>query len=132
MTDKVRYQLFLPRPLSARLLEEASRPGVTKSDILVQALTAWLDKRGRGELEDRFVRRLDRIAELLERLLRDSHIELETLALFIRYELAINPPLADNDAAGRAAAAARFEAFLSQVARQIAVGKRTLDKDSLL
>ncbi|EQB08436.1 hypothetical protein [Novosphingobium lindaniclasticum] len=129
MTNKVRYQLFLPEPLSARLLEEANRPGVTKSDILVQALTVWLDRRGRKELDDRFGRRLDRIAELLDRLLRDSHIELETLALFIRYELAINPPLAENDAAGRAAGSLRFEAFLSQVARQVGQGKRTLDQD---
>lgn len=129
MTNKVRYQLFLPEPLSARLVEEANRPGVTKSDILVQALTFWLDRRGTHKLDDRFGRRLDRIAELLERLLRDSHIELETLALFIRYELAINPPLAENDAAGRAAASLRFDAFLSQVAREVGRGKRTLDQE---
>ena len=130
MTHKVRYQLFLPQPLSARLVEYASRPGVTKSDVLVQALTAWLDRRGKTELDDRFGRRLDRIADLLDRLLRDSHVELETLAVFIRYELAINPPVADNDAVGRAAGAARFEAFLAQVARQVALGKRTLDKET--
>lgn len=127
MASKVRHQLFLPKATSERLAALAAKRGVTRSDILAQALIHWLDRAGRSDLDDRYGRRLDRIGDLLERLLRDSHIELETLALFIRYELSIHPPLAESDAAGRAAASARFEAFLSQVARQVARGKRTLD-----
>ncbi|WP_226636476.1 CopG family transcriptional regulator [Novosphingobium profundi] len=127
MAAKVRHQLFLPRSTSERLVELARQPGASKSDILAQALTAWLDRQARSELDERFGRRLDRIATLLERLQRDSQIELETLALFIRYELAIHPPLAEDDKAGRAAAARRFEAFLAQVARQVGQGRRTLD-----
>lgn len=127
MVEKVRHQLFLPRRTSDRLEALAAQPGASKSAILADAVTAWLDRRGRSELEDRFGIRLDRMTDLLDRLERDSHIQLETLALFIRYELAINPPLAENDTAGRAAAAKRFEAFLAQVARQIAGGRRTFD-----
>lgn len=127
MVEKVRHQLFLPRPLSDRLEALAAKPGASKSAILADAVIAWLDRRGRSELEDRFGIRLDRITDLLDRLERDSHISLETLALFIRYELAIHPPLAENDHAGRAAAAKRFEAFLTQVARAIAGGRRTFD-----
>jgi len=127
MVEKVRHQLFLPRPVSDRLEALAAKPGASKSAILADAVTAWLDRRGRSELEDRFGIRLDRITDLLDRLERDSHIQLETLALFVRYELAINPPLAENDQAGRAAAAKRFEAFLTQVARQIEGGRRTFD-----
>lgn len=127
MANRIRHQLFLPPATSKRLVDLASKRGVTRSDILAQALIYWLDRGGRTEGDDRLLRRLDRIGDLLERLLRDSHIELETLALFIRYELSINPPLAETDAAGRAAGTARFEAFLAQVARQTALGKRTLD-----
>jgi len=48
--EKVRHQLFLPRPLSDRLEALAAKPGATKSAILVDALTAWLNRRGASEL----------------------------------------------------------------------------------
>jgi hypothetical protein len=126
MTDKVRHQLFLPRPVSDRLEALAAKPGASKSAILADAVTAWLNRRGASELEDRFSLRLDRMTTALGRVERDGHILIETLALFVRYELAIHAPLAENDQAGRALAAKRFEAFVTQVGRQIAAGRRTL------
>jgi hypothetical protein len=71
----------------------------------------------------------DRLTNALGRIERDGHIQLETLALFVRYELAIHAPLAENDQAGRAIAAKRFEAFIAQVGRQIAAGRRTIGND---
>lgn len=126
MVDKVRHQLFLPKPLSDRLEVLAAKPGASKSAILVDAMTAWLNRRGASELDDRFGLRLDRMTSALARIERDGHILLETLALFVRYELAIHAPLAENDQAGRAIARERFEAFVAQVGRQIAAGRRTL------
>lgn len=125
MADRVRHQLFLPRPLSDRLEVLALKPGATKSAILVDALTAWLNRRGASELEDRFSLRLDRLTQAIGRVDHDTHVILETLALFIRFELAIQTPLAENDAAGRALGAKRFEAFVTQVGRQIATGRRS-------
>ncbi len=124
--EKVRHQLFLPRSLSDRLEALAAKPGATKSAILVDALTAWLNRRGASELEDRFSIRLDRLTRAIGRVDRDSYVILETLALFIRFELAIQTPLAENDQAGRALGAKRFEAFVNQVGRQVATGRRTL------
>jgi hypothetical protein len=124
--EKVRHQLFLPRPLSDRLEALAARPGATKSAILVDALTAWLNRRGASELEERFSIRLDRLTRAIGRVDRDTYVILETLALFIRFELAIQTPLAENDQAGRALGAKRFEAFVNQVGRQVATGRRTL------
>jgi len=124
--EKVRHQLFLPRSLSDRLEALAARPGATKSAILVDALTAWLNRRGASELEDRFSIRLDRLTRAIGRVDRDTYVILETLALFIRFELAIQTPLAENDQAGRALGAKRFEAFGNQVGRQVATGRRTL------
>jgi len=126
MVEKIRHQLFLPRPVSDRLEALAARPGTSKSAILADAVTAWLDRRGTSELDDRFGLRLDRFTASLGRIERDGHVLLETLALFVRYELAIQAPLAENDAAGRAIARARFEAFVAQVGRQIAAGRRTI------
>ncbi|SLK12267.1 CopG family transcriptional regulator [Novosphingobium mathurense] len=124
--DKVRHQLFLPRHLSDRLAALATRPGASKSSILVDALTAWLNRRGASDLEDRFAIRLDRLTQAIGRVDRDTYLLLETLALFIRFELAIQTPLAENDQAGRALGAKRFEAFVTQVARQVSTGRRTL------
>ncbi|MES2443987.1 MAG: CopG family transcriptional regulator [Pseudomonadota bacterium] len=126
MAEKVRHQLFLPRPVSDRLEVLAAKPGASKSAVLADAVTAWLNRRGTSELEDRFGLRLDRLTTSIGRIERDGHILLETLALFVRYELAIHAPLAENDAAGRAIARDRFEAFVSQVGRQIAAGRRTI------
>lgn len=124
--EKVRHQLFLPKPLSDRLEALAAKPGATKSAILVDAVAAWLNRRGASELEDRFAIRLDRMTQAIGRIDRDAYVILETLALFIRFELAIQTPLAENDAAGRALGAKRFEAFVGQVGRQVATGRRTL------
>jgi adenosyl cobinamide kinase/adenosyl cobinamide phosphate guanylyltransferase len=126
---KIRHQLFLPKPLSDRLEALAAKPGTTKSAILVDAVTAWLNRRGSSELDDRFGIRLDRMSNALARLERDGSILLETLALFVRYELAIHAPLAENDQAGRAMAAKRFEAFITQVSRQVASGRRAITID---
>lgn len=128
--EKVRHQLFLPRPLSDRLEALAEKPGATKSAILVDALTAWLNRRGASELEDRFSIRLDRLTRAIGRVDRDTYVILETLALFIRFELAIQTPLAENDQAGRALGAKRFEAFVNQVGRQVATGRRTLGSEA--
>lgn len=127
--EKVRHQLFLSRSLSDRLEALAARPGATKSAILVDALTAWLNRRGASELEDRFSIRLDRLTRAIGRVDRDTYVILETLALFIRFELAIQTPLAENDQAGRALGAKRFEAFVNQVGRQVATGRRTLGSE---
>jgi predicted transcriptional regulator len=124
--DKIRYQLFLTKPLSDRLEALAAKPGASKSAILVDAVTAWLNRRGAFELEDRFAIRLDRLTQAIGRVDRDAYVILETLALFIRFELAIQTPLAENDQAGRALGAKRFEAFVTQVGRQVSTGRRTL------
>ena len=124
--EKIRHQLFLPKPVSDRLEALAARPGASKSAILVDAVTAWLNRRGASELEDRFALRLDRLTQAIGRVDRGTYVILETLALFIRFELAIQMPLAENDQAGRALGAKRFEAFVTQVGRQVSTGRRTL------
>lgn len=126
MAAKIRHQLFLPVGVSERLETLAAKPGASKSAILADAVEAWLDRRASHALDDRFGQRLDRLTLALGRIERNDHILLETLALFVRYELAIHAPLADGDSAGRAAAAKRFEAFVAQVARQVASGRQTI------
>ena len=92
--DLVRHQLFLPQETSERLEALAAKPGVSKSSLLAAAVTAFLDRRGANELDERFGLRLDRISNALARIERDGHVQIESLALFIRYMLTVNAPLA--------------------------------------
>src|SRR3546814_8631848 len=76
--NKVRYQLFLPQELSQRFEALAAEPGAAKSAILVDALTAWLNRQAVSELETRFSARLDRMSMALGRIERDGHILLRS------------------------------------------------------
>lgn len=122
----VRYQLFLPAPLAERFEALAAAPGASKSRLLATAVEAWLDRQGYDALEQRFAVRLDRISGQLARIERNGHVELESLALFVRYMLAAIPPVADNDEAGRAAGRSRFATFVERVGRELAGGRLTL------
>jgi predicted transcriptional regulator len=126
---RIRHQFMLGEALSARLDALAAKPGASKSAILADAVEAWLNRRGSNELDDRFGQRLDRLTSALARIERNTHVLIETLALFVRYELAIHAPLAETDHAGRAIARERFAAFVTQVSRQLASGRRTLGGD---
>jgi len=123
---RVRYQLFLPEDLSHRLEALAAQPGASKSGILTDALTAWLNRQTASELENKFSQRLDRMSLALGRVERDGHVLLESLALFIRYELMVQAPLADGDEAARAIGRDRFDAFIKRVGEALASGQRTL------
>ncbi len=123
---RVRYQLFLPEDLSHRLEALAARPGASKSGILTDALTAWLNRQAASELENKFSQRLDRMSLALGRIERDGHVLLESLALFIRYELMVQAPLPDADEVARAVGRDRFEAFVTRVGEALASGQRTL------
>ncbi len=91
-------------------------------------MRAWLTRRCTQELGDRFGLRLKRMSKQLGRLERDQQILMESLALFIRYQLTINAPLPEPDKAARAVRRDRFEAFIDQVGRSLAAGRRTLDR----
>ena len=124
--NKVRHQLFLDTDISEKLEALAAKPGASKSAILADAIIAWLNRRGSHELDERFGLRLNRISAQLNRIERDGQVLLETLALFVRYQLTVTAPLPEPDQAARAVGRDRFEAFVDQVGRQIARGGRTL------
>ena len=123
--DLVRHQLFLPRELSDRLEALARGPAASKSRILVAALAAFLERKGSDELELRFMARLDRLSNQLARIERNSRIELESLALFVRYMLTVNAPLPEGDKAAQAIGRDRFNAFIERVGLAVAGGRLT-------
>ena len=126
---KPRHHLYLDDALTAQLEALAMKPGSSKSAIVADALRGYLARRGAKELDDLLKVRLDRITGQMGRMERDLQILLETLALFIRYEFTVTPPLPEADqAAARAVAQDRYQAFIEQVGRRIA-GGRTVRRD---
>lgn len=126
---KLRQNLYIDGELSQALDALAAKPGATKSGIVNDALTAWLARRGTKEIDDLVKGRLDRISREIGRARRDIDVLLESLSLFIRYQLMVTAPLPEADSAARAVGRERFEAFVTQVGRQIAGGKRSIDTD---
>jgi len=127
--DLVRYQLFLPRALSDRFEALAAKPGATKSSVLATALSAFLERGAASEIERTFMLRLNRMSDQLARIERNTHVELESLALFVRYMLTVNAPLAEEDDVARAIGRDRFAAFTARVAQQLGSGRRTFDPE---
>lgn len=126
---KPRHHLYLDDALTSQLEALAMKPGSSKSAIVADALRGYLARRGAKELDDLLKVRLDRITSQMGRMERDLQILLETLALFIRYEFTVTPPLPEADqAAARAVAQDRYQAFIEQVGRRIA-GGRTVGRD---
>ena len=124
--DLVRHQLFLPQALSERLEALARGPGASRSKILAEAVAAFLERKGDDALELRFMGRLDRMSKQLARIERNSKIELESLALFVRYMLTVNAPLPEGDKAAQAIGRDRFNAFVERVGQQGAAGRLSL------
>lgn len=123
---KIRQNLYLDTAVSDTLEMLASRPGTSKSQIVNDALRAHFASRAARELDDMLRTRLDRMSREMGQIRRDVEVLLESLSLFIRYQLTVTAPLPEGDQAARAIGRERFEAFVAQVGRQLAGGKRTI------
>lgn len=123
---KIRQNLYLDRDVTVALDRLAAGTRGNKSRLVNDALKAWIARKGAKEIDDLLKIRLDRLSREIEASRRDIDVVLESLALFIRYQLSVTAPLPEADAAARAVGRERFEAFIAQVGRQIATGKRTL------
>lgn len=123
---KVRQNLYIDLAVSEALDALAARPGATKSGIVNDAVAAWLARRGSKEIDDLLKGRLDRISREIAKARRDIDVLLESLSLFVQYQLTVTAPLPEADSAARAVGRERFNAFVTQVGRQIAGGRRSI------
>ena len=128
---KPRPHLYLDDALTEQLDRLGGKPGTSKSAIVADALRAYLDRRAASELDALFKVRLDRMSRQLGRVERDQKILLESLALFVRYQLTVTAPLPEADKAAQAIGRERFQRFVDQVGRQLASGRQTLGADDL-
>ncbi len=121
---KSRRHMYLDNALTEELDRLAAKPGTSQSAIVSDALRAYFDNRGANALDERLRTRFDRFGAQLGRVERDIGIVMESLALFVHYELMVTAPLPKADqAAARAVAQDRFQEFLDTVSRRLANGK---------
>ncbi len=118
-TFKTRHQFYLPDALSEKLDALTQAPGASKTAILTDALTAWLDRKAGHELDQRFGPRLDRQSRAAERAERKVDALTEMLGLFIQHQLTLvaHQPTFDPDTAqlGRL----RYQRFMELVERRL-------------
>ena len=123
--SQTRLNLFIQPEHAKRLDELAAMKGISKSSIVAAALASWLSPDAADRREAAIAKRLDRLMRQFERLERDQNIEIETLALFIRYYLTVSTPVSEaHQDAARAQGKARFE----QLGRHLLRG-RSLVRD---
>jgi hypothetical protein len=118
--SKTRYQLFLPDDLSQHLETLAAEPGSSKSAILTAALRAWLDRRGKNELDDMFSSRLDRASRADERIERKLDFVVEALGTFVQHQLTLSAHEPPFDQETGQLGLKRYRAFIDMVGRRLA------------
>jgi MFS family permease len=132
---KPRIGAYLSVGMAARLAEAATRPGISKSALIEQALDRLLRSEDDFSNTATLARQFAAMSGQLEQLDRNLRIVNETVALHARFHLAVTPllPAAAQEAAC-ALGAERFEEFAAQVERRVDQGipliQETIDKVS--
>jgi predicted transcriptional regulator len=119
-TQKVRHQLFLTKELSARLDRIANGAGRARSELLVEALEAWLNRRNPAAAEEALAARLTRFERHIEAVRRQQGLQWEVLARMLRHQLLVSAGLPPADTDAQASALRAFEAVIDEVADRLA------------
>ena len=108
---KTRHQLFLPNELSRRLTAMAKSQKRSRSDLLLEMVEAYMNRRSASQTEDRLSAKLDRLARELSKTNSECVVISHSLYRFIRHQLiyaaALPAPSASIDAAPSPAAKVR-------------------------
>src|SRR6266851_5065200 len=129
---KTRLNIYLSPGLHEEIAGLSAKRRVSKSAVIEAAVASMLSPDSADMREAAFVRRLDRHTRQLERVERDLSIAIETIALFVRFWLAVTPPLPDNaQATARAKGAERYRDFVEALGRRLQRGNSLVREISL-
>ncbi|OIQ74876.1 hypothetical protein GALL_434660 [mine drainage metagenome] len=122
---KAPLSVYLDPDIMKTLAAYAARREQPLSLIAEAAIASFLSPDADERREAAIAKRLDQIDRRLARVERDVGISVETLALFVRFWLTINPPLPEPAAqAARAKAGERYDAFVTALGRRLAQGPK--------
>ncbi len=119
---RITHVFKLPESLSEWLKALTRERGSSMTQIVIDALVAFLDRGAQPEIDERYAIRLDRITRQLARTERRAAFVSEALGLFIQHQLtgaAHEPPF---DAATAHLGRRRYEAFLQLVWKRMSKG----------
>ena len=118
-TYKTRHQLFLPEEMSRRLAHLAKSSGRARSDILVEALNVWFNRREAPKTDEAIGIRLGRIERNTDWLRRNQALVWEVLARIARHQLVTGAMQPVSEAA-QAVGAKLYAQFIDEIADRFA------------
>lgn len=125
LNKKQRLSVYLEPGVTKTLAEYAARRAQSRSLIAEAAIASFLSPDAAERQEAALTKRLDQLDRRMARLERDLGIAVETLAIFVRFWLTTNPPLPEPaQAAARAQAGERYDAFVAALGRRLAKGPK--------
>ncbi len=128
---KQRLSVYLDPEVMSALAEYAARRNHSRSLVAEAAIASFLSPDAAERQEAATTKRLDQIDRRIARMERDTGISVETLAVFIRFWLATTPPLPEpQQAAAKAQAGNRYDAFVAALGRRMAQGPKLLHEIS--
>ncbi|CAM5612669.1 MULTISPECIES: CopG family transcriptional regulator [Alphaproteobacteria] len=124
-SKKQRLSVYLDREVMKALADYAARRDHSRSLVAEAAIASFLSPDAAERQEAATTKRLDQLDRRMTRMERDLGISVETLAVFVRFWLTTNPPLPEPaQAAARAQAGERYDAFVAALGRRLAKGPK--------
>ena len=128
---KQRLSVYLDPDVTKALVAYAARRDQSRSLVAEAAIASFLSPDAAGRQEAATTKRLDQLDRRMTRMERDLGISVEMLAVFVRFWLTTNPPLPEPaQAAARAQAGERYDAFVAALGRRLAKGPKLREEIS--
>jgi hypothetical protein len=130
-SKKQRLSVYVEPAILKSLAEYAARRDHSLSLVAEAAIASFLSPDAAERQEAATTKRLDQIDRRITRMERDLGISIEMLAVFVRFWLTTNPPLPEpSQAAARAQAGERYDAFVAALGRRLAKGPKLMHEIS--
>ncbi|MBX9738898.1 MAG: ribbon-helix-helix domain-containing protein [Beijerinckiaceae bacterium] len=128
---KQRLSVYLDPDTMRALADYAARRDQSRSLVAEAAIASFLSPDAAERQEAATTKRLDQLDRRMTRMERDLGISVEMLAVFVRFWLTTNPPLPEPaQAAARAQAGERYDAFVAALGRRLAKGPKLREEIS--
>lgn len=128
---KHRLSVYLDPDIMKALAAYAARRDRSLSLVAEAAIASFLSPDAAERQEAATTKRLDQLDRRMTRMERDLGISVEMLAVFVRFWLTTNPPLPEPaQAAARAQAGERYDAFVAALGRRLAKGPKLREEIS--
>lgn len=128
---KQRLSVYLDPDITKALAAYAARRDQSRSLVAEAAIASFLSPDAAERQEAATTKRLDQLDRRMTRMERDLGISVEMLAVFVRFWLTTNPQLPEPaQAAARAQAGERYDAFVAALGRRLAKGPKVREEIS--